>query len=133
MSDDALYFLLALFCGTLQLFPPVKIPFFFLRVVIINLNYVLYYLGMAPNPIVLNKAMALFPDINFGFLKWFIGGIVPGLFCAICLPLILHWACGLKSKSGENKMTSDSIIKHAQTELDQMGKMSTREWVRFYT
>ncbi|KAG2218615.1 hypothetical protein INT45_009747 [Circinella minor] len=88
----------------------------------------MYLTGMAPNPIVLNKAMTLFPDMDFGFVKWFIGGIVPGLFCAICLPLILHWACGLKSKSEEDKVTSDSIIKHAQTELNQMGKMSTREW-----
>ncbi|KAI9488128.1 Sodium/sulfate symporter [Zychaea mexicana] len=88
----------------------------------------MYLTGMAPNPIVLAKAKALFPQIHFGFLDWFIGGVVPGLTCAVCLPLILRWACGLKTKSGENKVTSDSIIKHAQTELDRLGPISCREW-----
>ncbi|KAI9271721.1 Sodium/sulfate symporter [Phascolomyces articulosus] len=88
----------------------------------------MYLTGMAPNPIVLTKATTLFPNIQFGFLSWFVGAVVPGLFCAICLPLILRWACGLQSKPGENKVSSDSIIKHAQTELNRMGNMSIREW-----
>ncbi|KAI8138091.1 Sodium/sulfate symporter [Fennellomyces sp. T-0311] len=88
----------------------------------------MYLTGMAPNPIVVSKAKALFPHIHFGFLNWFIGGLAPALVCAVCLPLILRWACGLKTETGEAKSSSYSIVKHAQTELERMGPMSRREW-----
>lgn len=90
---------------------------------------------MAPNPIVLNKAKALFPHLDFGFLPWFVGAIVPAAVCAVGLPLILRWACGLggnnqmqdhKSSSSNN---DNSVVKHAQTELDQMGSVTSKEWV----
>ena len=90
---------------------------------------------MAPNPIVLNKAKALFPHLDFGFLPWFVGAIVPAAVCAVGLPLILRWACGLggdnqmqdhKSSSSKN---DSSVVKHAQTELDQMGSVTSKEWV----
>lgn len=93
------------------------------------------YKGMAPNPIVLNKAKALFPHLDFGFLPWFVGAIVPAAVCAVGLPLILRWACGLggnnqmqdhKSSSSNN---DNSVVKHAQTELDQMGSVTSKEWV----
>ncbi|KAI9318387.1 Sodium/sulfate symporter [Dichotomocladium elegans] len=95
----------------------------------------MYLTGMAPNPIVLTKAKALFPDIKFGFLNWFIGALLPGLVCAASLPILIRWAMGgKKDRSDEeaelpsSRTPSDSIIKHAQAELDRMGPVSCCEW-----
>ncbi|CDS10172.1 hypothetical protein LRAMOSA02849 [Lichtheimia ramosa] len=90
----------------------------------------MYLTGMAPNPIVLNKAKALFPHLDFGFLPWFVGAIVPAAVCAISLPLILRWACGLggNNQMQDHKSPNDSVVKHAQTELDRMGSITSKEW-----
>lgn len=90
---------------------------------------------MAPNPIVLNKAKALFPHLDFGFLPWFVGAIVPAAVCAVSLPLILRWACGIEGKNQmqDHKSPNDSVVKHAQTELDRMGSITSKEWVSHIT
>ena len=86
---------------------------------------------MAANPIVLNKAKVLFPHLDIGFLPWFMGAIVPAAVCAVGLPLILRWACGLggDNQMQDRKSSNDSVVKHAQTELDQMGSITSKEWV----
>ncbi|KAI8142307.1 Sodium/sulfate symporter [Fennellomyces sp. T-0311] len=104
----------------------------------------MYLTGMAANPIVLVKSSQLFSGVNFDFLTWLTGSIVPGLVCALSLPILLHWASGLSSdKKKQNdeesssptdisnttsKFPNDGIVKHAQTELDRMGPMSAKEW-----
>lgn len=101
---------------------------------------------MAANPIVSSKAFQLYHGVNFDFLTWLTGSIVPALVCAIALPLVLRWACGLQSDDKQpmadeeeqhgtaaigvaKPANDDSIVKHAQAELERMGPMSTKEWV----
>lgn len=114
---------------------------------------------MAANPIVLSRASQVFPHVNFDFLTWLTGSIVPCLFCALALPILLQWQCGLHKATSpaapavhdeeqhqgggqasaaalmsgrlreSTKAPSDSIVKHAQCELDRMGSMSAKEWV----
>jgi DASS family divalent anion:Na+ symporter len=94
-----------------------------------------YYIGMAPNPIVLSKANSLYPELQFNFMTWIKGSCVPALVCAALLPLILSWSCGLlKSKQDEEegqqiKIDGDHIVQHATKELHDMGSMSIKEWV----
>jgi DASS family divalent anion:Na+ symporter len=83
---------------------------------------------MAPNPIVIAKANQLFPDLNFGFMTWITGSIVPALFCAACLPYLLYRFCGIDAQ--EKTGGDGNITKHARTELELIGPMSTKEWVR---
>ncbi|KAI8075110.1 Sodium/sulfate symporter [Gongronella butleri] len=86
----------------------------------------MYLTGMASNPIVVAKANQLFPHLNFGFVTWFTGSIVPALFCAIALPILLYHFCGMASKN-EQMSSGENITKHAQVELEAMGCMSLRE------
>lgn len=98
--------------------------FFFVKLIIC-------YIGMAANPIVVSKANQLFPEINFGFMTWLQGSIVPGLICAACLPLIIRWSMGLEtSKSGKHGRGGDNVVEHAQMELSKMGPVSLKEWVK---
>lgn len=112
---------------------------------------------MAANPIVVAKASQLYPEMTFDFLTWFKGSVVPGMVCAVALPLILYWACGMMSNkknghdeeqlagsttasshavaaSGNSKAAQQAdnidIVQHAQLELEKMGSMSAKEWVR---
>lgn len=90
---------------------------------------------MAPNPIVVAKASKLFPEINFGFMTWLQGSIVPALFCAACLPLIIRWSIGFNTdtpKRGKQVREGNNIIQHAEMELVKMGPVSTKEWVIFF-
>ncbi|KAI8968256.1 Sodium:sulfate symporter transmembrane region-domain-containing protein [Mycotypha africana] len=59
----------------------------------------MYLTGMAPNPIVIAKANALYPDLNFNFITWLTGSSVPALCCAVVLPWLLAWVSGVKSFS----------------------------------
>ncbi|SAM09401.1 hypothetical protein [Absidia glauca] len=86
----------------------------------------MYLTGMAPNPIVIAKANQLFPDLNFGFMTWITGSIVPALFCAACLPYLLYRFCGIDAQ--EKTGGDGNITKHARTELELIGPMSTKEW-----
>ncbi|KAI8374689.1 Sodium/sulfate symporter [Radiomyces spectabilis] len=88
----------------------------------------MYLTGMAPNPIVVAKANQLFPDLNFSFVTWIQGSIVPALFCALCIPFILQYACGLSKTTPQSRASSDNVIKHAEAQLARMGPMSLREW-----
>ncbi|KAI7889449.1 Sodium/sulfate symporter [Mucor mucedo] len=94
----------------------------------------MFLTGMAPNPIVIAKANALYPDLQFNFMTWIQGSCVPALICAAFLPLILSWSCGLfKSKDNDEeesqqiKIDGDSIIQHAAKQLGEMGTMSIKE------
>lgn len=87
---------------------------------------------MAANPIVIAKANQLFPEINFGFMTWIQGSIVPSLFCAICIPLIIRWSLGLNTDTptrGKHARGGENVIQHAQMELHKMGPVSVKEWV----
>lgn len=91
---------------------------------------------MAPNPIVIAKANALYPDLQFNFMTWIQGSCVPALICAALLPLILSWSCGLlKSKENDEeesqqiKIDGNGIIEHAAKQLSEMGTMSIKELV----
>lgn len=89
---------------------------------------------MAANPIVVSKANQLFPDINFGFMTWLQGSIVPGLICAACLPLIIRWSLGINldtPKRGKHARGGDNVVEHAQMELSKMGPVSLKEWVKY--
>ncbi|CDH50377.1 anion transporter [Lichtheimia corymbifera JMRC:FSU:9682] len=115
----------------------------------------MYLTGMAANPIVVAKASQLYPEMTFDFLTWFKGSVVPGMVCAVALPLILYWACGMMSNkknghdeeqlagsttasshavaaSGNSKAAQQAdsidIVQHAQLELEKMGSMSAKEW-----
>lgn len=88
---------------------------------------------MAPNPIVVTKANQLFPDLNFNFMTWIEGSSVPALFCGICLPLLLYRFTGLDSQiknQSSNDDNNNDITSHAKSELDLMGPMSRKEWVK---
>lgn len=86
----------------------------------------MYLTGMAPNPIVLSKATKLFPDLKFDFTTWLIGSSVPALTCAILLPFLLYWLCGLY---GKKDRIGKEVIEHAKKELSDMGSMSMKELV----
>lgn len=86
----------------------------------------MYLTGMAPNPIVLSKAAKLFPDLKFDFTTWLIGSSVPALTCAILLPFLLYWLCGLYGKKDK---IGKEVIEHAKKELSDMGSMSMKELV----
>lgn len=96
----------------------------------------MFLTGMAPNPIVIAKANALYPELQFNFMTWIQGSCVPALFCAATLPLILSWSCGLyKSKTSDEeesqqlKIDGESIVQHAAKELREMGTLSIKELV----
>ncbi|KAI9029751.1 Sodium/sulfate symporter [Phycomyces nitens] len=91
----------------------------------------MYLTGMAPNPIVLAKASQLYPDMQFNFMTWLAGSCVPALFCAISLPPLIWWLCGLNKpdKSFESTHSPrNGVVRHAQEELARMGPMSSKEW-----
>jgi DASS family divalent anion:Na+ symporter len=88
-----------------------------------------FFIGMAPNPIVLAKANQLFPNLNFTFMTWLSGSILPALLCALCLPLILSRLM-LRSTSEPKQSRNDHIVEHARQELATMGKMSKKEKVK---
>ncbi|ORZ10537.1 Sodium/sulfate symporter [Absidia repens] len=88
----------------------------------------MYLTGMAPNPIVTAKANQLFPDLNFGFMTWITGSIVPALFCAACLPYLLYKFCGIDAKENQDSCSNGNITKHARAELELIGAMSRNEW-----
>lgn len=92
---------------------------------------------MAPNPIVIAKANALYPDLQFNFMTWIQGSCVPALICAALLPLVLSWSCELfktkdadEEESQQIKLDGDNIVQHAAEQLDEMGAMSIKELVR---
>ncbi|KAI8967800.1 Sodium/sulfate symporter [Mycotypha africana] len=90
----------------------------------------LYLTGMAANPIVVAKANQLF-DIDFGFMTWLQGSIVPAAICAISLPLIIRWSLGLNTQTptrGKHARGGDNVVQHAQMELNKMGPVSLKEW-----
>lgn len=90
---------------------------------------------MAANPIVVAKANQLFPDIDFGFMTWLQGSIVPALVCAACIPLIIRWSLGLNTDSpqrGKHVREGDNVVQHAQMELNKMGSVSLKEWVNIF-
>lgn len=86
----------------------------------------IYLTGMAPNPIVLSKATKLFPDLKLDFTTWLIGSSVPALTCAILVPFLLYWLCGLY---GKKDRIGKEVIEHAKKELSDMGSMSIKELV----
>ncbi|GAA5814588.1 hypothetical protein MFLAVUS_008087 [Mucor flavus] len=91
----------------------------------------MYLTGMAANPIVVAKANQLFPDIDFGFMTWLQGSIIPALVCAACIPLIIRWSLGLNTDSpqrGKHVREGDNVVQHAQMELNKMGSVSLKEW-----
>ncbi|KAI8081661.1 Sodium/sulfate symporter [Halteromyces radiatus] len=88
----------------------------------------MYLTGMAPNPIVIAKANQLFPDLNFGFMTWLTGSIVPGLICAACLPYLLYRFCGIHAQEKQDSCGTDNITKHARMELESIGAMTVKEW-----
>ncbi|KAG1140495.1 hypothetical protein G6F37_009020 [Rhizopus arrhizus] len=87
----------------------------------------MYLTGMASNPIVLQKASTLFPDLHFGFVTWITGSIVPTLICALLLPFILSRACGLHKQDEKKNTQGDEVIEHAREQLNEMGTMSLKE------
>jgi DASS family divalent anion:Na+ symporter len=97
--------------------------------------YDVFYVGMAANPIVVAKANQLFPDLNFGFMTWLKGSIVPAIVCALCIPIFIRWSLGLnfdKPSRGKHAREAHNVIQHAQMELDKMGPVSAKEWVMIY-
>ncbi|KAI9481416.1 MAG: Sodium/sulfate symporter [Benjaminiella poitrasii] len=95
-----------------------------------------YLTGMAPNPIVIAKANMLYPGLNFDFMTWITGSCMPVMVCAVALPLLLAWSCGIfKSKTNDSqveegqqvKPNNDNIIQHASKQLKEMGFMSHKE------
>ncbi|KAI9314305.1 Sodium:sulfate symporter transmembrane region-domain-containing protein [Dichotomocladium elegans] len=103
----------------------------------------MYLTGMAANPIVVARVAQLYPEINFDFMTWLKGSIVPVAVCAATLPIILYWSCGLSSKSRNDEerardsntigkhvpcSTSNNIVQHAEKELERMGSMTLKEW-----
>lgn len=85
--------------------------------------------GMAANPIVIAKANILLPHLNFDFMTWLQGSVVPCMVCAISLPLLLRWTLSI-DKIDNGKRTGSNAVKHAQIELDKMGPVSKKEWVK---
>ncbi|EIE77542.1 hypothetical protein RO3G_02246 [Rhizopus delemar RA 99-880] len=91
----------------------------------------MYLTGMAANPIVIAKANILFPHLNFDFMTWLEGSVVPCMVCAISLPLLLRWTLSV-DKVDNGKRTGSNAVKHAQTELDKMGPVSKKEWCYYH-
>ncbi|KAI9282368.1 Sodium/sulfate symporter [Sporodiniella umbellata] len=84
----------------------------------------MYLTGMAPNPIVLEKANRLFPDLDFNFMSWIVGSSVPGLTCALLLPIVLYYASGIYKKQ---RTTESQVTEHAREQLRVMGHISRKE------
>ncbi|KAG0817301.1 hypothetical protein G6F18_002358 [Rhizopus arrhizus] len=73
------------------------------------------------------KANILLPHLNFDFMTWLQGSVVPCMVCAISLPLLLRWTLSI-DKIDNGKRTGSNAVKHAQIELDKMGPVSKKEW-----
>ncbi|ORX43860.1 hypothetical protein DM01DRAFT_1340616 [Hesseltinella vesiculosa] len=85
----------------------------------------MFLTGMASNPIVVAKSQELFPKMGFSFMTWLKGSIVPGLVCALAMPLIMA-RCMLSSP--EEKMAfQQDVVARARNELDTMGSLSKKE------
>ncbi|CAO3690208.1 unnamed protein product [Rhizopus stolonifer] len=87
----------------------------------------MYLTGMAPNPIVLEKANRLFPDLHFDFMTWLVGSSVPVLVCALSLPYLLARACGVLGQVSQKEPNKNEVIEHAKRQLSDMGTMSLKE------
>jgi DASS family divalent anion:Na+ symporter len=95
--------------------------------------YILFYVGMAANLIVVVKVNQLFPAISFGFMTWLQGSIIPTIDCAACITLIIRWSLGLNTDRpvrGKHAREADNVIQHAQMELNKMGPITVKEWVK---
>ncbi|KAI9482961.1 MAG: Sodium/sulfate symporter [Benjaminiella poitrasii] len=96
----------------------------------------MYLTGMAANPIVVAKANQLFPNINFGFMVWLQGSIVPALVCAALIPILIRWSLGInreEPKRGKHATGGNNVVLHAKMELNKMGPMTTKEWQLCFT
>lgn len=80
----------------------------------------MFITAMAANPLAVNLAQAaLNYQISWG--TWALAGLVPGLVCLTCVPLILY-----ALYPPETKDTPDAP-KQAERELNKLGPMSTNE------
>ncbi|NNE92109.1 MAG: DASS family sodium-coupled anion symporter [Verrucomicrobiales bacterium] len=82
----------------------------------------MFLTGMAANPIV-SKAADEVADVNFDFVTWLSGSIVPGLIGLFLLPVFLRM---LVKPSG---IDVGAARGKASDELDAMGKMTRNEWI----
>ena len=80
----------------------------------------MFLTGMAANPI-LAKTIHEVLDIEYGWLRWALGGIVPGLVGLALLPLLLHRLC--RPTLGD---ASKARIE-ARRQLAELGRLSTHE------
>ncbi len=83
----------------------------------------MFLTGMAANPLV-SKAVFEITGVSFGWGKWALGGLVPGLIGLALLPLYIFKLA--KPEIEETKMAQNE----ARTELKEMGlQLKKEEWV----
>jgi DASS family divalent anion:Na+ symporter len=69
-------------------------------------------------------------NIDFDFMNWFKGGILPVLFCILCLPLFIKWRNEFDEKDLDRCKplnNSSSIVKYAKKELNDVGPVLVKE------
>jgi di/tricarboxylate transporter len=82
---------------------------------------------MVYNPIVTANAKQLF-NIDFDFMNWFKGGILPGLLCVLCLPLFIKWRIDFDEKALDRcKPSNSNMVKSAKKELNDVGPVLVKE------
>ncbi|KAI9199614.1 Sodium/sulfate symporter [Polychytrium aggregatum] len=79
----------------------------------------MFVTGTVGNPLIVGQAAAVF-NLEFGFVRWFVGAVVPGLVVAALIPLIL-------SKFVRTSYNACAVRSLAKQELSRMGPLSSKE------
>lgn len=79
----------------------------------------MFLTGMAANPLV-SKAAADTMQVEFGWGRWLLGSIVPGVASMATLPLVLHWLAPPLATGGDAR--GEAVI-----ELAKLGRWSPKQ------
>jgi len=80
----------------------------------------MFLTGMAANPLISKAAMDIF-QIEFDWVTWALGSIIPGIIGLVLLPILIHFC------SKPTIQSIESIHKKIQTEIQQLGAWSKNE------
>lgn len=82
----------------------------------------MYLTGMAANPLAAGAAREIF-NIEFGWLTWLQGSVVPCLVALLLMPLFLAWLVP------PTRRDTQAARQRAVEQLRAMGRLTRREWI----
>ncbi|KAL7753561.1 hypothetical protein RI367_001336 [Sorochytrium milnesiophthora] len=86
--------------------------------------------GTAANPVILHTAQQVLGKelVNFTYLDWAIGGVVPGLLCMLLMQLIVAWYTGVRLFASEgNSALTERLSRVVEREMRHLGPFSGKE------